>query len=466
MVDEAKKTLNAGTFQEFHFDSIRVVESGPFGIPTSYSGSPGNDLIFSQQESGGFIHGDPIGTGTGGNDVLVGSSGHDKFFGGPGDDILVSHGNIDALDGGAGNDRIYVTGVPYLSPASAHVNGEAGHDILYVAVPATGLTTEPTGVASRSGDRWKAIYDPAGNTLVTYVNIEEVVFNQAAPTVSQDGTIDLNIVSTVSIEAVDSIKTESESSFTFRVTLSPSLPGSVAVNYEVAGSSNRPADAEDFGGVFPSGSVTFAPGETEKLITIQTADDARFEGNDSFNVILTGATDGVNIGAASATGTIVNDEDPPEDLLESDGFDVFRFYNQESGAHFYTNSSAEGIMALRDLTHFRFEGASFRGIPDTDPAAEEVFRFFNTETGVHFYTIAEAERDAVIANQPQFQFEGVAYHAYEDAQPGTQELYRFFNTMTGTHFYTPSEVERDAVIANLSQFQYEGIGYYVDALMV
>ncbi|NBC31865.1 MAG: S8 family serine peptidase [Alphaproteobacteria bacterium] len=143
---------------------------------------------------------------------------------------------------------------------------------------------------------------------------------------------------------------------------------------------------------------------------------------------------------------------------------VFRFFNTDTGAHFYTASEAERDRVITSLDAFDFEGPSFGFAPGDDPASEPVFRFFNSETGVHFYTISEEERDFIISTLPRFQFEGEAYAAYEAPADGTIPLYRFFNTDTGTHFYTPSEAERAAVIDTLPQFEPEGIAYYVNPL--
>lgn len=41
-----------------------------------------------------------------------------------------------------------------------------------------------------------------------------------------------------------------------------------------------------------------------------------------------------------------------------------------------------------------------------------VYRFFNTETGTHFYTISEDEKNYVLATWPQFHLDGPAFYAY------------------------------------------------------
>ncbi len=76
----------------------------------------------------------------------------------------------------------------------------------------------------------------------------------------------------------------------------------------MAGSGTNPADATDFGGILPSGTVSFAPGETSKTLTITVSGDTQSEGNEAFLVALSGATNSAAIDAAAASGTIIDDE--------------------------------------------------------------------------------------------------------------------------------------------------------------
>ncbi|WP_345773475.1 Ig-like domain-containing protein, partial [Azospirillum brasilense] len=73
------------------------------------------------------------------------------------------------------------------------------------------------------------------------------------------------------------------------------------------------ADAADFGGTLPSGTVTFAAGETSKTITIPISGDRQVEGNEQFRVLLfspstTVADAKITVENATATGTILNDD--------------------------------------------------------------------------------------------------------------------------------------------------------------
>ena len=77
----------------------------------------------------------------------------------------------------------------------------------------------------------------------------------------------------------------------------------------MTGSGANPAAAADFtGGVFPTGTVSFAAGETSKTITVNVAGDSTVESAENFTVTLSNPSAGTAIGTAAATGTILNDD--------------------------------------------------------------------------------------------------------------------------------------------------------------
>ncbi|MGS5085723.1 hypothetical protein ACVC7V_04340 [Hydrogenophaga sp. A37] len=141
---------------------------------------------------------------------------------------------------------------------------------------------------------------------------------------------------------------------------------------------------------------------------------------------------------------------------------AYRFYNTRTGAHFFTTSVAERDNVINTLSSImNYEGPAFYASSTSGAGLSPVHRFYNTQTGVHFYTISETERAHVTATLPQFTYEGIAYYASTQAGVGFTPLYRFFLPSKGFHFYSNSLTERDNVIANLPQYSYEGIGYYV-----
>ena len=144
---------------------------------------------------------------------------------------------------------------------------------------------------------------------------------------------------------------------------------------------------------------------------------------------------------------------------------IYRFFNVDTGTHFFTQSTFERDSVINNLDAFNFEGPTFRAADPTNAAADTVFRFFNTQTGTHFFTQSTAERDNILDTLPQFSFEGEAYKGYTEQVDGSIPLYRFFNTQTGTHFYTAGEAEKDSIIENLPTFNFEGTAYWVDPVL-
>jgi Protein of unknown function (DUF1566)/Repeat of unknown function (DUF5648) len=142
---------------------------------------------------------------------------------------------------------------------------------------------------------------------------------------------------------------------------------------------------------------------------------------------------------------------------------VYRFYNGSTGAHFFTTNTTERDTVVNTLSPpFSLEGPAFSVASDFSPGLSPVHRFFNTQTGVHFYTISESERANVVATLPHFNYEGVAYHASQVAGAGLIPFYRFFVPSKGFHFYTANEAEKDNIVSNLAAtYSFEGVGYHV-----
>ncbi len=144
------------------------------------------------------------------------------------------------------------------------------------------------------------VSQPSGQLAIAYsIAIEPVLV--ALPT----GT-------TLAISATSASQTEGNSgskAFTFTVTRAVNTTGTNNVNWAVTGSGSNPANATDFvGSVLPSGTVSFAAGETSKVITVDVQGDTTVELNENFTVTLSNATNGATITTATATGAIQNDD--------------------------------------------------------------------------------------------------------------------------------------------------------------
>ena len=69
------------------------------------------------------------------------------------------------------------------------------------------------------------------------------------------------------------------------MTRTGSTTGGLDRSYAVTGSGANPATAADFaGGVLPTGTVSFAAGETSKTITVNVAGDSTVEAGENFTV--------------------------------------------------------------------------------------------------------------------------------------------------------------------------------------
>jgi Ca2+-binding RTX toxin-like protein len=95
----------------------------------------------------------------------------------------------------------------------------------------------------------------------------------------------------------------------FRVELSQASTSTVTANWAVAGSGANPASDGDFNSGFPSGTLTFAAGETVKVFSVTMFGDAVVEPDEQFTVTLSNLS-GADAGALTAIGRIANDDGP------------------------------------------------------------------------------------------------------------------------------------------------------------
>jgi len=145
---------------------------------------------------------------------------------------------------------------------------------------------------------------------------------------------------------------------------------------------------------------------------------------------------------------------------DNSAFQVYRFYNSQTGSHFFTTSTAERNSVIENLDNLTYEGNAFDSNV-TDANGTAVFRFLNTTNGMHFYT-ADAAEAAIVRLNTGFADEGISYYASSDASNGAAELFRFYNTQNSSHFFTVSQAERDNIINTLGHYNYEGIAFFVD----
>lgn len=166
----------------------------------------------------------------------------------------------------------------------------------------------------------------ASHPTVLAEQIRTALLNSTTPTPSLTGItvtggllnvadfLDTLAPPALSITASQVLLSEGQSGTTpyqFQINRHGSSAEALSVAWQVTGSGMAPADGADFlGQVLPGGTVTFAPGETSKTITVQVQAEATQEATETFTITLTNPSDGATLatGAASASSVILNDD--------------------------------------------------------------------------------------------------------------------------------------------------------------
>jgi Calx-beta domain len=110
-----------------------------------------------------------------------------------------------------------------------------------------------------------------------------------------------------SVVVTDVSGMEASGSLTFHVLLTSATVGTVTADYTSA--DGTALAGPDF--TAKSGTLTFAPGDTSKLVPVTIIDDSLAEDDETFTLNLSNATGGIAIVDPQGVGTIVNDDPDP-----------------------------------------------------------------------------------------------------------------------------------------------------------
>ena len=176
-------------------------------------------------------------------------------------------------------------------------------------------------------------------------------------TATADGTIQNDDPhASFAIAADDAVKAEGDAGttgFTFTVTRSGDTGGADSVDFAVTSAS---ADAADFGGVLPSGTVNFAGGETTQTITIDVSGDTDLEAYEDFTVTLSNPSAGTQITTASANGTIENDDPQATFAIAAD--DAVKAEGDAGTTSYTFTVTRSGVLSDGDRVDFAVTSAS------------------------------------------------------------------------------------------------------------
>lgn len=204
--------------------------------------------------------------------------------------------------------------IALVETSSISGNTVTGSEVVVDAVGVSDAVTNPDDdntfffgapVVGPDGDFLPAgfVRTPDGGDKLSIIDFN----NFAAESTPTAGTPVLG-ASNFSITGLNAVKAEGDvgtTPFTFTVTRSGDTTSAMDVDYAVSGAD---VDGADFGGALPSGTVSFAAGETSKLLTVQVSGDQDVEFDEDFTVTLSNPTGGATISTAAATGTIQTDD--------------------------------------------------------------------------------------------------------------------------------------------------------------
>jgi Ca2+-binding RTX toxin-like protein len=299
--------------------------------PGVENGTTGNDTL-SGAVTNGLVNGGD------GNDSISAGPGDATLQGGDGEDTLAGGSGADSLDGGAGDDLIIVPGLGF-----AAVTGGTGTDTL--ALGGAGLTLDLTALVparlqgieaidlTGSGDNQLVlsaasvlalsdtgtlvVNGDAGDRLSFADSIWTEAGTAGGVTSYSNGGATVRVAAGVGvgtsllIAPLSASKAEGDSGstpFTFTVSRSGNTAAAGSVDWALAGVAPDAVNPTDFRAGAPrAGTLSFAPGQTSAILTIEVAGDTAAEPDENFAVLLS-APQGASIAHGSATGTIINDD--------------------------------------------------------------------------------------------------------------------------------------------------------------
>lgn len=171
---------------------------------------------------------------------------------------------------------------------SGSVSFSAGQDQLTIRVPVRG------DYSGEGDEEFRLSLSSPDGLVFTNTSADATILND-------DVSVQIEATDAQHVEGHDGVQTV----YTFTVSRSGNLDLVTTLDWSLQGVAN----AEDFfGGVLPSGSLSFIAGETSKTISITVVGDRQVEPDESFQVVLSNASDGSDIKVGTASGTIVSDD--------------------------------------------------------------------------------------------------------------------------------------------------------------
>ncbi len=252
-----------------------------------------------------------------------------------------------------------------------------------------------------------------------------VLSNPVNASVLGEGTAEIAIRDDDSLYSISSLQVETvegdAASATVTVTIDREVPNIIGGNppvvttstldYRVVGSGPNPADADDFGGVLPSGTITFVDQATTQVIPIEISGDTDLEPDETFTIEIFNASDG-SVGVGTATGTIRNDDTESGDM--SDPFENNDSFDEAADLGVIDGRRIEDelVVSSGDEDWYRFELAA-RGRRGDGISLTHDALIGNASLDLELYN---ADGDRIAFSNSPFGFESISLAGF-DVEP-------------------------------------------------
>ncbi len=197
--------------------------------------------------------------------------------------LTIAGSGNNTVNGGDGDDGIYISG-----NGSNTLSMGAGNDLVVIDGHGNNAISTGTGADSVTinGNGNNTVYTNGGNDTIVFHGSGTNLIDPPPPTLS--------------VNSVQQVEGDGTTTLTFTVTLSAPSAFPVTVNY--ATQDGSATAGEDYAAAL--GTLTFAPGETSKTVTVTILGDTTVEADETFTLALSGA----DAGAATGTATLLNDD--------------------------------------------------------------------------------------------------------------------------------------------------------------
>jgi len=239
------------------------------------------------------------------------------------------------------------TGAVALSYATADGTAVSGSD--YIA--ASGTLNWAAGDAATKTITLTILNDTTPEATEQFVvNLSNPSGGAVVGAISQ-ATVIITDDDKATISITNQSVSEGAGTMSFTVTLSPASGLSYQVNY--ASANGTAMAGSDYTAV--SSVLTFAANQTAQTIIVPIANDSIYKGNRTFTIMLSSPTNGALLGAATATGTIIEDDAVPSFAIN----DVS--VNENAGSVTFTVTKSGNSALMHAVTFATTNGTATAG---------------------------------------------------------------------------------------------------------